>query len=60
MQVSGIEIAAILFDLDNTLVDRDAVVCRLESSLYSIIQTSDRSGDEGQCVEEFVRIDAGG
>jgi putative hydrolase of the HAD superfamily len=60
MLISDIEITAFLFDLDNTLVDRDAAVRRLGSSLYSVVRTSDSSLDEERFAEEFVRIDAGG
>ncbi len=60
MLVSGLEITTVLFDLDNTLVDRDAAVQRLGRKMYTSIGVSDSSVSEEHFVAEFVRIDAGG
>ncbi len=60
MRVSGIEIDAILFDFDNTLVDRDMAVRRLGAKFYEHLNlSSDVLGIE-RFVEEFSRIDRSG
>jgi putative hydrolase of the HAD superfamily len=60
MLVSGLEIAAVLFDLDNTLVDRDDAVRKLGRQMYTGIGVSDSSISEEGFVDEFFRIDAAG
>jgi putative hydrolase of the HAD superfamily len=60
MLVSGLEIAALLFDLDNTLVDRDDAIRKLGRQMYTGIGVSDSSISEEGFVDEFFRIDAAG
>ena len=60
MLVSGLEIAAVLFDLDNTLVDRDDAVRNLARKMYTGVGVTDSAISEESFVAEFVRIDAGG
>lgn len=55
INISGFDISAVLFDLDNTLVDRDLAVSRLAVQLHQIVDFDER--EPGQA--EFVRIDAG-
>ncbi|NQW19183.1 MAG: HAD family hydrolase [Chloroflexi bacterium] len=60
MNVSGFEITAVLFDLDNTLVDRDEAIRKLGQSLYALVKSSNKLLDQERFVDEFIRIDAGG
>ena len=60
INISGHNISAVLFDLDNTLVDRDQAVERLGGQLFRGVEYDESGLYEPEWVQEFIRIDAGG
>ena len=60
MRISGLNVTAVLFDLDNTLVDRDRAISQLGAMLFRENHPL-RVGLSEQCfVNAFVEIDARG
>ncbi len=53
-------IRGVLFDLDRTLLDRDASILSFASSQYEIFQSRLGDVDHNSYVEAFVRLDARG
>jgi FMN phosphatase YigB (HAD superfamily) len=60
INVSGFNIAAVLFDLDNTLVDRDAAVRKLGLTFAGSILTGNPTLSRQDVIDTVMRIDAGG
>jgi FMN phosphatase YigB (HAD superfamily) len=60
INISGHNISTVLFDLDNTLVDRDRAVERLGCQLYQSVEYEESGLGEPEWAQEFIRIDAGG
>jgi putative hydrolase of the HAD superfamily len=60
IRIAGANISAVLFDLDNTLVDRDQAVRRLGRMLYLEAEVAATGVGEREFIERFVEIDAGG
>ena len=60
MRISGLNVSPVLFDLDNTLVDRDRAISQLGPMLFRECHPL-RAGLSEQCfVNAVVEIDAGG
>ena len=52
-------IAAVLFDLDNTLIDRSEAFARLFGHWYDTLSAADRPPDRGQFVSRMARYGIG-
>jgi putative hydrolase of the HAD superfamily len=60
IRVSGVDIEAVLFDLDNTLVDRDQAIISLANQLAKSVDWEESRLSEAKFVQGFIRIDAEG
>ena len=58
--MSATQVAALLFDLDNTLLDREAVFLRVAHQFYDKFLSADQSVTRAEAVAKMVEWDADG